>query len=69
VKFTTGLTKQSGNSTVHVVYEQPQAEIDVTYHSNHLNVDWKFQTDNLTGIYELMGEYTYVPHQKSYFEC
>ena len=38
VKFTTGLT-------VHVVYEQPQAEFDVAYHSNHLNVDWKFRTD------------------------
>ena len=67
VKFTTGLTKQSGNPTVHVVYEQPQAEFDVTYHSTHLNVDWKFQTDNLPGVHGLMGKYTYLTRNHNTF--
>ena len=48
--------KWSANPTVHVVYSNPQAEFDVTYHENHLNVDWNFQRDNLHGMHGLMGK-------------
>ena len=30
VKFTQGLMKEAGNPTIHVVYEQPRADFDVT---------------------------------------
>ena len=56
VKFTQGLMKEAGNPTVHVMYEQPRAEFDVTYHESHLNVDWNFQSDNLPEIHGLMGK-------------
>ena len=56
VKFTKGLAKQSGNPTVHVVYSKPRADFDVTFHDNHLNVDWNFQIDRLPGIHGLMGK-------------
>ena len=44
IKFTKGLTKQSGNPIVHIIYSKPQADFDVAYHQNHLNmhVDWNF---------------------------
>ena len=57
VKFTKGMTKQTGNPTVHVEYIKPQAHFDVTFHQNHLNVDWNFQYDNLPEIHGLMGKH------------
>ena len=56
LKFTKGLTKQSGNPTVRVVYSKPRADFDVTFHENHLNVDWNFQSDNLLRMHGLMGK-------------
>ena len=60
VRFTKGLTKQSGNPTVHVVYSKPRADFDVTFHENHLNVDWNFQIDSLFEMHGLMGNDSYI---------
>ena len=57
VKFTKGLAKQTGNPSVHVVYIKPHAHFDVTFHHNHLNVDWNFQYDDLPEIHGLMGKH------------
>ena len=57
VKFTKGMAKQIGNPTVHVEYIKPHARFDVTFHQNHLNVDWNFQYDNLPEIHGLMGKH------------
>ena len=57
VKFTKGLMKQTGNPAVHVQYIKPQAHFDVSFHQNHLNVDWNFQYDNLPEMHGLMGKY------------
>ena len=56
VKFTRRLMKPAGNPTVHVTYKHPQANFDVTFHKSHLNVDWKFQSDNLIRMHGLMGK-------------
>ena len=58
VKFTKGMTKQIKNPTVHVEYFKPHARFDVTFHYNHLNVDWDFQYDNLPEMHGLMGKHT-----------
>ena len=56
VKFTKGLTKQTGNPTVRVKYTKPSAQFDVSFHHNHLNVDWDFEYDNLPEMHGLMGK-------------
>ena len=57
VKFTPGLAKQAGNPTVHVKYEKPLASFDVTFYSNHLDVNWDLKYDNVPMIHGLMGMY------------
>ena len=39
VKITPGIVKQAGNPTVHVKYDKPLASFDVTFYSNHLDVN------------------------------
>ena len=56
IKFTQGIEKQTGNPTVHVSYTNPQADFDVNFHSNHLNVDWNLQYDEFADLYGLMGK-------------
>ena len=56
VKFTQGLKKEAGNPTILVSYQDPRANFDVTFHHNHLNVDWGFQRDNLPGMHGLIGK-------------
>ena len=55
VKFTQTIKKQSGNSIIHVMYTKPQAKFDVTFYSNHLNMDWSLKYDELHNSHGLMG--------------
>ena len=43
VKFKQAVKKQPGNPTVHVTYNKQRADFDITFYSNHLNVDWNFK--------------------------
>ena len=56
IKFIQGIEKQTGNPTVHVSYTDPQADFDVNFHSNHLNVDWNVQYDEFAEMHGLMGK-------------
>ena len=59
VKFTQAVEKQSGNPTVHVTYSKQQADFDVTFHTNHLNVNWNFQYDDgfeLPAMHGIIGK-------------
>ena len=55
VKFTPGISKQAGNPTVHVKYNKPLASFDVTFYSNHLDVNWDLKYDSVPKIHGLMG--------------
>ena len=69
LKFTKGLKKQIRNPTMHVKYFKPHAHFDVTFHDNHLNVNWNLQYDNLPEMHGLMGKHKinlYVPQLAMY---
>ena len=55
IKFTPGIAKQAGNPTVHVKYDKPLASFDVTFYSNHLDVNWDLEYDGVPKIQGLMG--------------
>jgi len=55
VKFTSGIAKQAGNPTVHVKYDKPLASFDVSFYSNHLDVNWDIKYDSVPKIHGLMG--------------
>ena len=55
VKTTNGLTRQSGNPTVTVFLTNPVASFDATFYKDHLDVNWKVQTDELDGSHGLLG--------------
>jgi len=57
IKFTQGIEKQTGNPAVHVSYTNPQADFDVNFHSNHLNVDWNVHYDEIAEMHGLMGKH------------
>jgi len=57
VKFTQTVQKQNGNPTIHVIYSKPQAEFDVTFYYNHLNVDWRMNYDEIHDSHGLMGKH------------
>ena len=59
VKFIQGIEKQTGNPTVHVSYTDPRADFDVSFHSNHLNVDWNLKYDEFADLHGLMGKSTW----------
>lgn len=59
VRFTKGLARKSGNPVVRVVYTRPLAIFEVTFHSNHLDVDWKMQDDMIKNSHGLMGKKSY----------
>jgi len=52
-----GVVKQVGNPVVHVVYTKPLASFDVTFHSNHLDVDWKIHDKMIQNSHGLMGKW------------
>jgi len=55
VKFMQRIKKQEGNPIVHVIYTKPHAKFDVTFYTNHLNVDWSMDYDELHDSHGLMG--------------
>jgi len=57
VKFTKGLSQHLSDPTVHVVYRHPMAGFSVTFHSNHLDVDWHIHDDYITQSHGLMGKH------------
>ena len=56
VKFTKGMRKQNSNPQVHVIYSKQLAIFDVTFHSNHLNIDWLVQEKLMENSHGLMGK-------------
>jgi len=55
VKFTQGVTNYTDNHTVRVEYAKPFGTFNVSFHDNHLNVDWNMTCDDITDIHGLMG--------------
>ena len=56
VKCTRGMVKQVGNPVVRVVYTKPLASFDVTFHHNHLDVDWRIHDEMIQNSHGLMGK-------------
>jgi len=63
IKFTQAVESQTGNPRVHVQYTNPRADFDVTFHSNHLNVDWNLQYDEFVDLHGLMGEIMIIQYR------
>ena len=57
VKFTKGMVKKKGNPHVRVVYSKQQAIFDITFYSNHLDIDWTVQGKLMENSHGLMGKY------------
>ena len=55
VKFTRGIAKQVGNPTVHVKYDSPVANFDVTFFHNHVDVNWDVAFEGAIKIHGLIG--------------
>jgi len=55
IKTTHGLNKQAGNPTVTVFLTNPVASFDVTFHKDHIDVNWKMQADEMDGSHGLLG--------------
>ena len=60
VKFTKGMSQHISDPTVHVVYRHPMAAFSVTFHSNHLDVDWHIHDNYITQSHGLMGKYIHT---------
>lgn len=56
VKFAAGMYRNMNNPTVRVVYRYPLARFSVTFHRNHLDVEWHIHDDYLTQSHGLMGK-------------
>ena len=56
VKFTKGVAKQNGSPRILVVYSKQLATFDVTFHSNHLDIDWLVQEKLMVNSHGLMGK-------------
>lgn len=57
VKFTKGMIRQDGNPRVRVIYSKQVAIFDVTFYSNHLDIDWIVQEKLMENSHGLMGKY------------
>ena len=57
VKFTKGMSQHISDPTVRVVYRHPMAAFSVTFHSNHLDVNWHIHDDYITQSHGLMGKW------------
>ena len=49
------LNRQAGNPTVTVFLTNPVASFDVTFYKDHLDVNWKMQTDEMDDSHGLLG--------------
>ena len=57
VKTTNALSKQKGHPTVEVHFTNPMAVFYVTFHQDHLDIDWKMQSDEIKNSHGLLGMY------------
>ena len=57
VKTTYGLMKQKGHPTVEIHFINPMAIFYVTFHHDHLDIDWKMQSDEIENSHGLLGMY------------
>jgi len=55
VKFTKGLKPKNGSNIVEVVYKENMAKFTATFHSDHLDVDWQLQDEQIIHSHGLMG--------------
>ena len=56
VKFVQQVSRHAEkHHTVHVMYAKPQASFDVTFFTDHLNVNWNLQVEELPESHGLMG--------------
>ena len=55
VKVTQQSQKQTGNPVIHVIYRKLQAEFNVIFYHNLLDVDWSMNYDKLCDSHGLMG--------------
>ena len=63
IRFTKGLVAKQGPkyNLIRVLHEQLKAKFDVTFHTDHLDVDWKIQDKLILHSHGLMGkQYTIV---------
>ena len=58
IRFTKGLITKQGPmaNLIKVSHEQLKAKFDVTFHSDHLDVDWKIQDRLIPHSHGLMGK-------------
>jgi len=56
VKCTKRMMEQNGSPRVRVVYSKQLAIFDVTFHSNHLDIDWLVQEKLMENSHGLMGK-------------
>jgi len=77
IKITHVVNRQAGNPIVTVFLTNPVASFDVTFHRNHLDVNWKIQSDEMDGSHGLLGMniystktirvfYTIIKHRSIY---
>lgn len=58
IRFTKGLKQDTTVNTIKVLHEELKAKFDVTFHSDHLDVDWKIQDKLIPHSHGLMGKLT-----------
>jgi len=58
IKFTKGLVPKQGPiaNLIKVSHEQLKAKLDVTFHPDHIDVDWKIQDQLIPHSHGLMGK-------------
>ena len=67
IKTTSSLSKQKGNPTVEVHFTNPVAVFYVTFHQDHLDIDWKMQSDEIDNSHGLLGMYVAIHNLHVYF--
>ena len=55
IKFVHSIPIQVGNPTVHVRYDKPKVEFDVTFYKNHLDINLNVQYEALHDLHGLIG--------------
>ena len=56
IKFIESINKQAGNPIVHVVFTKPEAKLDITFYTNHLDINWNVQYEEVSELHGLIGE-------------
>ena len=56
----TTIAKREGHPTVEVHFTHPMAVFYVTFHQDHLDIDWKMQSDEIDNSHGLLGMYVNI---------